>query len=75
MCLTQPATVLEVRPNTLVVDLDGGTRVILNMLVPDARVGDDVLVGMGSALSVLPPAESARLRELLATDPRLPDPS
>jgi hydrogenase maturation factor len=75
MCLTQPATVLEVRPDTLVVDLDGETRVVLNMLAPAARVGDDVLVGMGSALSVLPPAQSARLRELLATDPPPPDPS
>jgi hydrogenase assembly chaperone HypC/HupF len=75
MCLTQPATVLEVRPNTLVVDLDGEARVVLNMLVPAARVGDDVLVGMGSALSILPPSESARLRELIATVTSLSDPT
>jgi hydrogenase assembly chaperone HypC/HupF len=75
MCLTQPATVLEVRPNTLVVDFDGEARVVLNLLAPAVRVGDDVLVGMGSALSVLPPPEAARLRELLATDPPPPDPS
>jgi hydrogenase maturation factor len=75
MCLTRPATVLEVRPNTLVVDLDGRSRVVMSILVPAARVGDDVLVGMGSALSVLPPAESARLRDLLETNPPTPDPA
>ena len=71
MCLTQPATVLERRHDALVVDLGGRPRLVVNLLVPEARVGDEVLVGMGSALALLPAADAAALRELLATE--LPD--
>ena len=66
MCLTQPATVLEQRPDALIVDLDGQRRLVVSLLVPEARVGDEVLVGMGSALAVLSAADAAALRELLA---------
>lgn len=66
MCLTQPATVIEERPDALVVDLEGQRRVVVNLLVPEARVGDEVLVGMGSALAMLSAADAAALRELLA---------
>jgi hydrogenase expression/formation protein HypC len=65
MCLTLPATVLEIRNDCLVVEVDGQPRLVDNLLVPDARVGDDVLVGLGRALAVLPPVEAAKLRELL----------
>lgn len=71
MCLTQPATVLERRHDALVVDLGGRPRLVVNLLVPEARVGDEVLVGMGSALALLAAADAAALRELLATE--LPD--
>jgi hydrogenase maturation factor len=64
MCLTQAATVLELRPDELVVDLDGRATVVTNFLVPAAAVGDDVLVGVGSALARLTPADARRLREL-----------
>ena len=66
MCLTQPATVLERRRDALVVDLDGRPRLVVNLLAPEARPGDEVLVGMGSALAVLSAADAAALRELLA---------
>jgi hydrogenase expression/formation protein HypC len=64
MCLTQAATVVELLPDELVVDLDGRRAVVTNLLVPDARVGDDVMVGVGSALARLTPPEARRLREL-----------
>lgn len=66
MCLTQPATVLSVRPDELVVDVDGRVQVVSRLLVPDARVGDQVLVGLGRALNVLTPEEASQLHELLA---------
>jgi hydrogenase expression/formation protein HypC len=66
MCLTNPATVIDVRSDGLLVDLDGRRQLVANVLVPEARVGDDVLVGMGRALCVLAPADAARLRELLS---------
>jgi len=64
MCLTQAATVLELRPDELVVELDGRAAVVTNLLVPDAAVGDELLVGVGSALARLTPADARRLREL-----------
>ena len=74
MCLTRPGLVVELRPDALVVDLDGQRQQITNLLVPEARLGDEVLVGMGSALAILSAAEAARLRELLSTDPTIPEP-
>jgi len=65
MCLTQPATVLEVRPADLVVELDGRRQIVSSLFVPEACVGDEVLVGLGRALNVLTPEEAASLRELL----------
>ncbi|MFL5727306.1 MAG: HypC/HybG/HupF family hydrogenase formation chaperone [Chloroflexota bacterium] len=64
MCLTQAATVVELLPDRLVVDLDGRRAVVTNLLVPDARVGDHVMVGVGSALARLTRPQARRLREL-----------
>jgi hydrogenase expression/formation protein HypC len=66
MCLTQPATVIEVRPAVLVVELDGRREIVSSLLVPEAQIGDDVLVGIGRALRVISPDEAGRLREILA---------
>jgi hydrogenase maturation factor len=73
MCLSQPARVVELRPDALVVDLDGRRRLVTNLLAPEARVGDDVLVGMGNVLAVLPRDEATRLRELIASLTPTPD--
>jgi hydrogenase maturation factor len=64
MCLTQAATVLEVRSDGLVVDLDGRPALVDGLLVPDVRAGDEVVVGVGRALARLTPADARRLREL-----------
>ena len=61
MCLTQAARVVELLPDRLVVDLDGRRVVVTNLLVPDARIGDDVMVGVGSALAWLTRPEARRL--------------
>jgi hydrogenase expression/formation protein HypC len=66
MCLTRPATVLEVRPAGLVVELDGRRQIVSSLLVPEARVGDEVLVGLGRALNVLTREEAEQLRDILA---------
>ena len=66
MCLTQPGTVVDVRPNELVVEVEGRIQIVSSLLVPEARVGDHVLIGLGRALNVLTPAEAADLREALA---------
>jgi hydrogenase expression/formation protein HypC len=73
MCLTQPAMVLELRPDELVVDVDGRCRVVSRLLVPEARVGDEVLVGMGQALRLLEYEEAAGIRDLLAPIVQTPD--
>jgi hydrogenase maturation factor len=72
MCLTLPATVLEVGVDQLVIEVDGRRTVVTNLLVPDASVGDDILVGMGRALARLSPADAQQLRslhELLVHEP------
>ena len=66
MCLTQPATVLSVRADDLVVDVAGRPQVVSRLLVPEAQAGDQVLVGLGRALDMLTAEEASRLRELLA---------
>jgi hydrogenase expression/formation protein HypC len=67
MCLTQPGTVIDLDAETLLVDVDGRRQRVANLLVPDARAGDEVLIGMGQALAMLTPAEAAELRELIVT--------
>ena len=67
MCLTQAARVIEAEPDELLVDVDGRRQRVTRLLVPDARPGDDVVIGMGQALAVLTPAEAAELRELIET--------
>jgi hydrogenase assembly chaperone HypC/HupF len=64
MCLTQAARVVAIRPDEFDVEVDGRTSVVASILVPEARVGDDVLVGVGRALALLNPNEARQLRAL-----------
>jgi hydrogenase assembly chaperone HypC/HupF len=64
MCLTQPATVLTCRENEVLVAVDGRERLITNLLVPDVRVGDHVLVGLGAVLARISAAEVATIAAL-----------
>jgi hydrogenase maturation factor len=65
MCLTQPATVLARFDNEVLVEIDGRNRLITNLVVPDLRVGDEVLVGLGNVLARITDAEAAAARELI----------
>lgn len=60
MCLAIPMELLERDENTGVVGLQGVTRTISLMLLPEAEVGDHLLVHAGYAISRLD-AEEARL--------------
>ena len=65
MCLIQPATVLALFDQEVLVEVDGRNRLVANLIVPDLRVGDEVLVGLGSVLARITDAEAAATRELI----------
>jgi hydrogenase maturation factor len=64
VCLTQPATVLARFDNEVLVEIDGRNRLVTNLVVPNLRVGDEVLVGLGNVLTRITDAEAAAAREL-----------
>jgi hydrogenase maturation factor len=66
VCLTLPATVLARFDKEVLVEIDGRNRLVANLIVPDLRVGDEVLVGLGSVLARITEAEAAAARELRA---------
>jgi hypothetical protein len=57
MCLTETAIVVTTEEGRALVRLAGRDRTLLNLLVPDARPGDVVLVGMGHVLGRATPAQ------------------
>ena len=65
MCLTAPARVLAVDGEMELVDLDGMRRRASLVLLPDAAVGDWVLVASGLVLEALDDAEVNALHQLL----------
>jgi hydrogenase expression/formation protein HypC len=67
MCLALPALVVALQPDEhALVDL-GGVRKSVNVaLVPEARVGDYVIVHVGHAIGLLDPEEAARTLALFA---------
>jgi hypothetical protein len=50
MCLTQAVTVLAIEPDAVRVILDGREQRLQNLLVPDVRPGELVVVGLGQVL-------------------------
>ena len=70
MWLTQPATVLARFDNEVLVELDGRNRLVANLMVPDLRVGDEVLVGLGNVLTRITDAEAAAARDLIDAAPK-----
>jgi hypothetical protein len=59
MCLTEAAIVVATEEGRALVRLAGRDRTLVNLLVPDARPGDAVLVGMGHVLGRATPAQLA----------------
>jgi hydrogenase expression/formation protein HypC len=67
MCLALPAQVVHLLPDhQAVVELGGVRKEISVALVPDAQVGEYVIVHVGFAIGKVEPAEAARTLELLA---------
>ena len=61
MCLTEAVRVTEALPDEVVVDRGGRLLTFQNLLEPEARTGDWVLVGMGIVLARLSPEDAAEL--------------
>jgi hydrogenase expression/formation protein HypC len=67
MCLAIPALVTERLDNDeAVIDLGGVRKQVSLALVPDATVGDYVIVHVGYAISKLDPEEAQRTLTLFA---------
>jgi len=64
MCLAIPATIIELEGDKAVADAMGNRWHIRTTLVPDARVGDIVLVHAGFAITTIDPQEAAQTWEL-----------
>lgn len=68
MCLGIPMIVSSIENNMMATaETMGVKRTISIQLVPDARVGDHVLVHVGFAIEKIDPAEAAERVELLKT--------
>ena len=67
MCLALPARVVErLADDQGLVDLGGVRKTISLALVPEARVGDYVIVHVGFAIGQIDPAEAERTLALFA---------
>jgi hydrogenase expression/formation protein HypC len=67
MCLALPARVVELLgADQARIDLGGVTKLVSIALVPEAQVGDYVIVHVGHAIGVLDPDEAARTLALFA---------
>lgn len=61
MCLALPALLVEKLPEEQAVVQLGGVRKTISLaFVPEANVGDHVIVHVGHAIGVLDPEEAAR---------------
>jgi hydrogenase expression/formation protein HypC len=67
MCLAIPALIVQrVEGDAAVIELDGVRKQISLALVPEAQVGDYVIVHVGYALTRLDPEEAQRTLALFA---------
>ncbi|MBP2655248.1 MAG: hypC [Firmicutes bacterium] len=65
MCLAVPARIIELEDMLSTVDISGVNRKVSMMLLPDAVVGDYVLVHAGFAIQKVDEAEAKQTMELL----------
>ena len=66
MCLAVPAKVVAIEDQLASVEVQGVRRAASLMLLPEAKVGDFVLVHAGFAMQIVDPAEMARIEALRA---------
>jgi len=69
MCLAVPAKVVEIEGQQAVVDLAGNRYRASLMLVPQAKLGDYVLLHAGFAITVLEEADALETLRLLGVAP------
>lgn len=68
MCLAVPVKIVEIEGTRATVDFAGNRRSASLMLVPEARVGDYVLLHAGFAITVLEEAEARESLRLLGIE-------
>jgi hydrogenase expression/formation protein HypC len=67
MCLALPARIVALEGEAdATVDLGGVRKQVSTLLVPEARVGDYVIVHVGHAIGLVDPAEAEATLQLFA---------
>ena len=66
MCLAVPAKVVEIKDQLAAVELNGVRRAASLMLLPEAKLGDSVLVHAGFAMQIVEAEEAERIEALRA---------
>jgi hydrogenase assembly chaperone hypC/hupF len=66
MCLAVPAKVVEIKDQLASVELNGVRRAASLMLLPEAKLGDYVLVHAGFAMQIVDAEEAERIHALRA---------
>ena len=66
MCLAVPAKVIDIKDSLATVELRGVTREASLMLLPEAKVGDYVLVHAGFAMQIIEETDMAETEALWA---------
>ena len=64
MCLAVPGKIIEIQDMLATVDVSGVTRKISIMLLPEAKVGQFVLVHAGFAIQAIDEEEANKTLEL-----------
>jgi hydrogenase maturation factor len=66
MCLSAVGTVVGVEPGAALVEMNGTVRRARLLIEPAVALGDTVLVGLGTVLALVDPADEAALRSIYA---------
>ena len=66
MCLAIPAKVVEIKDQLAAVELNGVRRAASLMLLPEAKLGDYVLVHAGFAMQIVEAEEAEQIEALRA---------
>ena len=66
MCLAVPAKVVEIKDQLAAVEVHGVRRAASLMLLPEAKLGDYVLVHAGFAMQIVDAEEAERIEALRA---------
>lgn len=65
MCLAVPAKIIDKKDQLAVVELSGVRRDVSLLLLPEAEVGDFVLIHAGFAMQIIDQEEAEKTNELL----------